>query len=43
MFYSDLDYDRVLNECSSADGIIIRVNPGKYEGVTQSKLKKLVK
>jgi len=38
IFYSDAEYDDVKAEIFSSKGYICRVNPGKYEGVTQSKL-----
>ena len=43
VFYSDAEYDQVFDICSKADGIVVRINPGKYDGVTNSKYEKLVK
>jgi len=38
IYYSDVEYKAVEREVMSSKGYILRVNPGKYEGVTQSKL-----
>ena len=43
LFYSDTQYDQVQSICEKVDGIIVRINPGKYEGVTNSKYEKLIK
>ena len=43
LYYSDAEYESVQKECSGMDGIIVRINPGKYDGVTNSKYEKLVK
>lgn len=42
VFYSDAEWATVFEQAASADLMIIRVNPGKYEGVTQSELERLV-
>jgi len=41
VFYSDAKYDQLLTELSDVTGVIPRVNPGTYEGVTNSKLNAL--
>jgi len=41
LFYSDAAHDTILEELSKADGVIPRVNPGAYKGVTNSKLNAL--
>jgi len=38
VFYSDAEYDKVRELLLSADGFIARINPGTYDGVTQSKV-----
>ncbi|CEL93230.1 unnamed protein product [Vitrella brassicaformis CCMP3155] len=38
IFYSDAEYKEVESALSKADAYICRVNPGTYEGVTNSKL-----
>jgi hypothetical protein len=38
VFYNDENIEKVYNYCAQSDGIILRVNPGTYSGVTQKKL-----
>ncbi|GMH33803.1 hypothetical protein BSKO_01637 [Bryopsis sp. KO-2023] len=38
LFYTDATHDKVFEEMSKLNGFLCRVNPGKYDGVTQSKL-----
>ena len=38
VYYSDAEREEVYAKLSAADGFIARVNPGHYEGVTQSML-----
>ena len=38
IFYSDADHDAVYAKLAKSQGYIGRVNPGAYDGVTQSKL-----
>jgi hypothetical protein len=40
IFYSDASYGSVLSQLKQCDGFMVRVNPGKYAGVTQSLLDK---
>jgi len=42
VYYSDSEYKLVEKEILSSKGYICRVNPGVYEGVTQSKLDALL-
>lgn len=34
VFYSDAEYGSLLEKLRTVNGIIMRVNPGKYAGVT---------
>jgi len=43
LFYSDAEYDAVKAKMESVDGIIVRINPGTYDGVTQSKVNGLLR
>ena len=43
LFYSDAEYAEVEAKLMSADGIIVRINPATYDGVTQSKLDGLLR
>ena len=43
IFYSDAKHDEVFATLSKAQGYIGRVNPGAYEGVTQSKLDNMMR
>ena len=43
VFYSDAEHDAVYEAVKSCKGYIGRVNPGAYEGVTQSKLDNLMR
>eukprot|EP00959_Pyramimonas_sp_CCMP1952_P443220 9279499-Pyramimonas_sp.AAC.1 len=43
IYYSDATYGVFKKYLSSCDGIIVRVNPGTYEGITQSKLDNLMR
>jgi len=38
IFYSDASLEQVKAELLSCTGYIVRINPGKYDGVTQSTL-----
>jgi glutathione synthase/RimK-type ligase-like ATP-grasp enzyme len=42
MFYSDAEYDAVHKALSGVDAYICRINPGKYDGVTQKKVNELL-
>mmetsp|Transcript_28619 Transcript_28619/g.80616 ORF Transcript_28619/g.80616 Transcript_28619/m.80616 type:complete len:354 (+) Transcript_28619:201-1262(+) len=42
-FYSDADYDAVLRKLESSTGVIARITPGTYRGVTKSKLDNLLR
>jgi glutathione synthase/RimK-type ligase-like ATP-grasp enzyme len=41
LFYSDAAHDKIMAKLSKVDGVIPRVNPGTYKGVTNSKLNAL--
>mmetsp|Transcript_24097 Transcript_24097/g.62618 ORF Transcript_24097/g.62618 Transcript_24097/m.62618 type:complete len:349 (-) Transcript_24097:216-1262(-) len=43
VFYSDDEYDSVKAKLAAADGVIVRINPGKYKGVTMKKVNTLMK
>ena len=43
IFYSDAEHDKVYEVVKACKGYIGRVNPGAYEGVTQSKLDALMR
>ena len=43
VLYSDEEYDAVKAKLESCNGVIVRIMPGVYEGVTQDKLNSLLK
>jgi len=43
VFYSDATYDKIETLLKEADGVIVRVNPGVVDGVTNSKLDGLLR
>jgi hypothetical protein len=43
LFYSDAEYDTVKADLETAQGIIVRINPGTYEGVTQARVDALMR
>ena len=43
IFYSDATYGLFKKYVSACDGVIVRVNPGTYDGITQSKLDALMR
>merc|ERR1712232_154111 len=43
IYYSDAEYDAVKAKLEASTGIIVRINPGAYDGVTQSKVDGLLR
>ena len=43
VYYSDQDWSSVYAKLTESDAVIVRVNPGKYDGVTQGELERLVR
>lgn len=43
IFYEDMNIEKVYNYCAQADGIIVRVSPGTYPGVSQRKLDNMIR